>query len=153
VEQLQKNLKSQAPFRWLLFPLSLGVLILTIVSISQLIQQIKIVSARSPIHKVVAAKNALLKTEVMLNTHFVPYQALIQSESTQKTLGPNGNIYSTVFQEEQDMVILLESYRASIFNVSSNISGSGEWHRYYRQELGIHINRTRARVKQLATFQ
>jgi len=61
--------------------------------------------------------------------------------------------FADVIAEEKALITLLENQRAAIFNIATNISGSGEWHRYYRRDLTRHIDHSKLRIRQMSGMQ
>ncbi len=142
---LQKNAKSQSIFVWLTIPLALLILMATLISCAYLFQKVKPLMKQTPEYRLKLVSVDIKMTRSALEERFKPYHALIESDAVQKLFTKYQASENFPADAEGDLIALIEDYRSALFNLASNIAGSGEWHRYHRDQLRDFLERAKLR--------
>jgi len=142
---LQKNARAQSLYVWLTIPLALLMLMATMISCAFLLQKVKPLVKLTPEYRLKLAYVDIKLTRSDLEERFKPYHILMENDVSQKLFIKFKNEEEFPVEAEGDLIALIEDYRSALFNLASNIAGSGEWHRYHREELRDFLERAKLR--------
>lgn len=137
----------------LLLVLSAGLLIGSVVAITQLFEPLGKIKKQNPEYKFKLLRYELKQQNDDLQEYFERYKKFSDDGDVGNVI-KNAKIFSgALIESEQDMQTAIEAYRAAIFNIASNIRGSGESHRFYRMLLREHITQFKFRVAELEKIE
>ena len=140
-------------FTWLFIPVSflslLGVLMLSAVLLSSVTPLTK----KTPLYRYKLAALEVHKAAKAQEERLNELNAWFKRDDINMTLGKVGNNLAIPMESEKDLIALGEDYRAAVFNIASNIEGSGEWHRVFRERLREHLENSQNRIDQLKKIQ
>ena len=145
LDQLQKHTRAQSVYVWLTIPLVLLMLMGTMISCAFLLQKVKPLVKTTPEYRLKLAYVNIRLARSDLEERFKPYHALMDNDASQKLFTRLTDEEQFPVEAEGDLIALIEDYRSALFNLASNIAGSGEWHRYHREELRDFLERARLR--------
>jgi len=117
----------------------------TMISCAFLLQKVKPLAKLTPEYRLKLAYVDIKLTRNGLEERFKPYHTLMESDASQKLFIKFKDEEVFPVEAEGDLIALIEDYRSALFNLASNIPGSGEWHRYHREELRDFLERAKLR--------
>ena len=109
---------------------------------------------KTPEYRLKLAYVDIRLTHSAFEERFKPYHTLMESDFAKKLFTKYKAEEGFPVDAEGDLIALIEDYRSALFNLASNIPGSGEWHRYHRDELRDFLERAKMRqdmLKKMAT--
>ena len=150
---LKKKLFVQAIFKWLLIPLAMAMFMGTVVSTAYFMEKLKTQEKRSPLNRYKNIRVDVNVGEEKVKQRFERYKEYMESAEVTTSLDEAGQYFGLLIESEEDLISLLENYRSAMFNIASNVRGSGEGHRFYRHQIREQIHRAEKRIERLKAIQ
>lgn len=146
---LRKRNRSQAIPAYLFLLLSIGLLIGSVVSIASQFQPLPRLNKNTPDYHFKLLRLDIKAADEKLREDLVRYHEFMQRDEVVQAMANAKKFITSPIAEEESLVSLIENYRSAMFNIASNVRGSGEYHRFYRARLRHHIDQSRLRMEKL----
>jgi len=150
---MQKRHRGQSIVSWFILLFSIIFLVTTVISVVSLFQPLPKLSKKNPEYKFKLLKLSVNQAEENLQQDFATYSEFSQSEDVMRALADSKKFALSPIAEEEDLISLIENYRSAMFNIASNVRGSGESHHFYRSRLRNHIEQIRFRIEKLKQLE